>query len=604
MPLGFFFKMLSMKRIITEIKLILFSFSLLFRIDCNKYFVLLFFVFLFSTLLQGNNSDNLNSFYSVSAKIEQYSFSQQTKARNLIDSIKNGSRNFPDSISILAQCVYWEALVNYGQEEKDSMLVTRVMKLKQLLEKQKSKYSFEKGILEYALASDYYLNADYGQSYVTGLSALEHFKQIKAGRLIAKSLNLQGNNCSMIENYKMAEDYYRQALMFVDNAQQNDEILLNIYSVWGLTGKLKASVDSMRSLVPSFVNRKDTMILMRCYSNMGAYYSQIGDFGQSEDCYNAILDLIPTISNKRILFGLYQNIGVYYMRTNDLNNAKKYVDLAKNISIQSVSSEKLAYSYNALSSIFERQGKVDSAFIYLKLYNLLNTKEGNNAKLSEVYQAYVNICMESIQTELVLAEKQLQLKNRMLIIIGIIVIVILLLATLFLLMIQQKKRIREIENKELTDRLQSKQQIEQLQGERLEFQAREITSHALMLSAKNDVLQQINTVIRHSTGKYEEFREIERVIKHNLDAEETWTNFMLHFEQVHPGFFNKLNALNRNLTKNDIRLCAYLRIGISPKQIAQLLNISQNSVFVHRYRIRKKLDMSENEDLDQFICNI
>lgn len=73
---------------------------------------------------------------------------------------------------------------------------------------------------------------------------------------------------------------------------------------------------------------------------------------------------------------------------------------------------------------------------------------------------------------------------------------------------------------------------------------------------------------------------------------------------MHPDFFTKLKNISAELTENDLRLCAYLRIGMRAKDIASMLSVSPASVNTNRYRIRKKLGLEKDDSLDDFIRRI
>ena len=78
----------------------------------------------------------------------------------------------------------------------------------------------------------------------------------------------------------------------------------------------------------------------------------------------------------------------------------------------------------------------------------------------------------------------------------------------------------------------------------------------------------------------------------------------MHFDSVHPNFVTKLKAASEELTENDLRLCAYLRIGMRAKDIASMLSVSPASVNTNRYRIRKKLGLTKEDSLDDYIRSI
>lgn len=76
------------------------------------------------------------------------------------------------------------------------------------------------------------------------------------------------------------------------------------------------------------------------------------------------------------------------------------------------------------------------------------------------------------------------------------------------------------------------------------------------------------------------------------------------FEMADGQFFKNLKEKHENLSPNDLKLCAYLRLNLSSKEVSQLINISPKSVEVKRYRLRKKLGLDNNENLANYIISI
>ncbi len=98
--------------------------------------------------------------------------------------------------------------------------------------------------------------------------------------------------------------------------------------------------------------------------------------------------------------------------------------------------------------------------------------------------------------------------------------------------------------------------------------------------------------------------QIKKIIK-TVDAElnnkEEWDKFASHFDTVHENYLQKLKESYPQLTYGDLKLCALLRLGMSSKEIAGVLNISLKGVEVGRYRLRKKLNIGEEESLFGFL---
>ncbi len=84
-------------------------------------------------------------------------------------------------------------------------------------------------------------------------------------------------------------------------------------------------------------------------------------------------------------------------------------------------------------------------------------------------------------------------------------------------------------------------------------------------------------------------------------SEQTDKEFMLHFDKIHPEFYTRLKTEHPNLNLNDQKLCAYIKMNMSAKEISQLLNIHPSSVNTSRYRLRMKLKLSKNSNLNAYI---
>ncbi|MBL0272833.1 MAG: hypothetical protein IPQ06_07095 [Chitinophagaceae bacterium] len=88
----------------------------------------------------------------------------------------------------------------------------------------------------------------------------------------------------------------------------------------------------------------------------------------------------------------------------------------------------------------------------------------------------------------------------------------------------------------------------------------------------------------------------------NLDKE--WESFAKHFDKVHSDFMVGLKEKHPTITPNELKLCAYLRMNLSTKEIAQLMNISVRGVEISRYRLRKKLQLPSEANLFDYLINL
>ena len=146
---------------------------------------------------------------------------------------------------------------------------------------------------------------------------------------------------------------------------------------------------------------------------------------------------------------------------------------------------------------------------------------------------------------------------------------------------------------------QQKIEIEQ-QKEMIESQSnRELSMKAMEVYQKNQILETIHSDLAKTSQltegeTYKRLSKVLRLIKDSLAFEDEWKNFVTHFEKVHPSFFSTLKNRCPQLTTEDLKHCAYIRIYLSNKEIAHLLNITPKSGITHHHRIKKKMVLSDD----------
>jgi len=133
----------------------------------------------------------------------------------------------------------------------------------------------------------------------------------------------------------------------------------------------------------------------------------------------------------------------------------------------------------------------------------------------------------------------------------------------------------------------------------LEANQRELASTSLYVQQKNALLaelkQQIQELSTQRPGQQPELAGIKSILQSSLYLDEDWSKFKLHFEQVHPRFFEELQARYPALTKNEQRLYCYFHINLATKEIAALLNIDPASVRRAKTRLYKKIAAADEQ---------
>jgi DNA-binding CsgD family transcriptional regulator/ligand-binding sensor domain-containing protein/predicted Holliday junction resolvase-like endonuclease len=166
-----------------------------------------------------------------------------------------------------------------------------------------------------------------------------------------------------------------------------------------------------------------------------------------------------------------------------------------------------------------------------------------------------------------------------------------------------EKTSRELELKEL----ENKQQLMRFNNDKLrqdiENKNRELGISTMSLIKKNEFLNNIKKELKNA-NETTNLKYVIKIIDRNLNNTDDWHLFEVAFNNADKDFLKKIKIDHPSLTSNDLRLCAYLRLNLASKEIAPLLNISPKSVEVKRYRLRKKLDLTHESSLSDYILEI
>ncbi|MCF7561626.1 LuxR C-terminal-related transcriptional regulator [Sabulilitoribacter multivorans] len=163
---------------------------------------------------------------------------------------------------------------------------------------------------------------------------------------------------------------------------------------------------------------------------------------------------------------------------------------------------------------------------------------------------------------------------------------------------QSQLELKELENKEQLARFNNEKLREDIENKN-----RELATSTMSLIKKNEFLNSIKSELKNVKDN----RDISKVIKiidKNINNNDDWHLFEEAFNNADKDFLKKIKSLHPELTSNDLRLCAYLRLNLSSKEIAPLLNISPRSVEVKRYRLRKKMNLEHESSLTDYILEI
>lgn len=172
---------------------------------------------------------------------------------------------------------------------------------------------------------------------------------------------------------------------------------------------------------------------------------------------------------------------------------------------------------------------------------------------------------------------------------------------------QQQKLLLKSQKEIALNELENSQKLMQLKNEKLELDIesknRELAISTMSLIKKNEFLNTIKTAIKEESTT-NGIKKVIKIIDKNINNTDDWKLFKEAFDNADKDFLKLVKQKHPTLTPNDLKLCAYLRLNLSSKEIAPLLNISPRSVEVKRYRLRKKMDLPPKTSLANHILEL
>ena len=198
----------------------------------------------------------------------------------------------------------------------------------------------------------------------------------------------------------------------------------------------------------------------------------------------------------------------------------------------------------------------------------------------------------------------------------IIIYVVVLLLLLYLFNQLHKKHYKK-QKKEIQDKNRRKLELKKLESQReimkvkneqlekdVESKNRELAISTMSLIKKNEFLNMLKQEIKETKPPRSAIQRVLHLIDKNINNTDDWKFFEEAFNNADKDFLKKIKAKHPSLTSNDLKLCAYLRLNLSSKEIAPLFNISVKSVEVKRYRLRKKMNLEHDDSLTNYILEL
>lgn len=368
--------------------------------------------------------------------------------------------------------------------------------------------------------------------------------------------NIAGVYFENYKDYKKALEYYFRALTVnrkTGNTYQEATNLLNIGMTYFEMNKLDSSYFYAQQALEIFTIFNSTLKLAGCQMLLADYYSTIGNFDQAR------------------IFALS----------------------ALNIGQTENSLETIQRSAAILKDLYLKKGDYENAFAYIKT----EFEARDSLYTQQSHKELLKLEIQYNQDKLERARQVKQQRRNFLT--GLVfVILISLIVNAILIISRQKIKVKNT--------LLEKESVEK----ELDFKSKELSINVMALMKKNEMLADISKKlvqiekIAISEETKNAINNIYKELRKSTD-DKIINEFSVRFQQVHAGFYETLLSKYPELTQNDLKLCAYLRLNMSTKDISELTGISKLTIENARYRLRKKLGITNSEtNLVTFLLQI
>ncbi len=459
-----------------------------------------------------------------------------------------------------------------------------------------------------------HLNADllknksqYYQSFDILWEALYLAEQFKDTSLLIKVNNELGLMYSIFNQPKESNELYEKSIELCKQSKDYRNLSSTYYS-YGLRKRDHNKLEvAMQYLDSCEMIRKQASASRNNYFLMVERGSVLLKMGRIKEAEKLLLKAYNHFENNdnNFLAIINKYLGDLSLAKNEPTKAiQYYLKALSKIEKFKTHNDHRIYILENLSLAYIQTNQAKLAYKYLKagkaeadsLFNIKNSASGKLFQLKNGYNEKIRVQNEALKTQNTMLEKEKQSNTKL----QFSLLIVILLAFILILIIkssyQKKKHAHQKEQGEL------KAAVERERADAIkEFKDKEITSYTLQLIDKET---HINTLIDFIKDKVKDSAEKRTLLKQVKTEDDLWEEFNKRFVEVHNEFYDNLTAQFPKLSPTELKHCALIKLNFSSKEMSRLLNISLNSTHISRHRIRKKLGLSREDNLEHFIAGI
>lgn len=475
----------------------------------------------------------------------------------------------------------------------------------------------QEGLALINLCQGYLFNDIYDKALQYGLESLEIRKDIGNDYDLAFTLRTLGWLYYDIGYFDKALEYHTETLRIHEKIGDKQRIAYSYNSI-GLIHESKNDCN----LALSFFKRSLELIensnnkdrIAETMKNMGICYRKIDELDLAKKFLESSLDLVTEIKYEHKKVYVLHELAIVHLKLKNYKECFSILEESRHLAETLSNNKELILENDKIrSDYYVATNNYKEAFDYFMKYTEGTAEvfsSNKSEKLAEMRILYEAERRES-EIKLLEQEKNLEAQKRKSILIGSILLVIIALLIIAGLWNNfKKKKAIYLQNHRLSKEKLKTQSLERENLEhKLEFRMTELTNLALFISQRTTIYKELTKSLKHLkfTDLKQLKKDIDALIKEytfKFDFNEDIQRFHSNIENLQSDFLYKIKEKHPNLTDKEVQLAVQVKLKLSSKEIANINNISLNSVEIGRHRLRKKLGLDSKDNLVQFLENI
>jgi tetratricopeptide (TPR) repeat protein len=452
--------------------------------------------------------------------------------------------------------------------------------------------------LYYQIGSLYKTLGDYQKAIENCISGLKIYETLQDKTGIALIYRVMGSI------YKYKEDFEKSLFYYFSGLKINEEIgnqsgIANSYNNIGIVYLLMQDYEKAlnyykKSLEINLAENIESEAAINM-GNIGVVYLEMNQLDSAYYYFSKRYSTALLHNDKKGITVSLESFGDFYLKKKEYTKAiefyKRALPMSREIGILEISKNIL----RNMSDIYQEKSDFSNGLVYYKSYINLRDSLLNRESLQKIEQIEMEYNSEKERNNHLLSEQRIKLY----IIAGFVT---LILSVLFLSLIYMNQNLK-LKRKNL-----EKQKLEidklQLQND-IYFRDKELVSKAIFIAENNelinDITRRLKSAISDPKMSNAEIKDIIKYLSSHSDHR-LWDEFEFTFLQIHPDYYNSLRKQYPELTPNERRLSALLRLNLTTKEISNITHQSLHTLTVARTRLRKKLGIANSgENLATFL---